>query len=248
MAILGAGCSKAYGYPLAVDMLSQLTEFSQLIGTSAPKLALHTEKTIRLFQKYGAETLDDLAALVHQKDLAARFATSEYQNVEVAKTVVSAMFLQKEKDAMAHGRRGYHEFIKEIFPSSTKGWEALQNSNWRILNFNYDRLFELAFRKRYYIDMNDTFYGPTRMNSGLRQMLPGTVEIEPNRFALLKLHGSVGFSVGNRHGEVEHHVMIPDPDSPEPIDDKRFIYNDVDAAKAERVRPSLIVFPHEKPE
>ncbi len=102
--------------------------------------------------------------------------------------------------------------MRRIFPSTNgTGWrEALKNTEYRVLTFNYDRLFELALRQHFSIDVTEAFYGPTVLNSGLYQVVPQLAEVDLTRFSLLKLHGSVGVYSHERYGDCEHLHSIPD--------------------------------------
>ena len=65
VAILEAGRSRAYGYPLANQMKDHLSEFAKRIEASASKLHKMTQNTLDLFHKLAAQgchaqTIDDL--------------------------------------------------------------------------------------------------------------------------------------------------------------------------------------------
>jgi hypothetical protein len=115
-----------------------------------------------------------------------------------------------------------------------------------VLTFNYDRLFELAFRQHFDVDMSQTFYGSTMLNSGLFLVVPERVEVDMGRFSLLKLHGSVGFYGVEDYGRCNHYHMIPDPANPVPISDDEFIFGSGHGVYSNRPKPSLTVIPHEK--
>jgi hypothetical protein len=254
VAILGAGCSCSYGYPLANQMKDHLRDFAKRIETSAPKLYKLTQDTIALFDSLAkrgspAQTLDDAAWLVHQNKIPTTPGTpqDEYNDrlVNDAKAAVSAMFLANESEALAKGLIGYRSLLRRVFPNRTHVQRALVESPWRVLTFNYDRLFELAFRQHFDVDMSETFYGPTRLNSGLRLVIPEQVEVNTGRFSLLKLHGSVGFWT-EHFGGCHHYHTIPDPTKSVPITDEEFVFANRHGIHSNRPKTSLIVFPHEK--
>lgn len=155
------------------------------------------------------------------------------------------MFLWKEPDA-TKSLVGYRNLLLTAFPEAVPYERALKLSPWRILTFNYDRLFELAFRQHFNIDMTETFYGETRLNSGLRLMVPEEVSIDLSRFSFLKLHGSVGFLAMQEYGRCRHYHNIPDPAKPVVIDDEECFFGDDYGIYSRQPKPPLIVFPHEK--
>jgi len=255
VAILGAGCSSAYGYPLANQMEDHLKDFAKRVETSAPKLHKMTQNTLDLFLKLAergchAQTIDDVAWLVHQGKIPSKQGTflDEHGDrlLNEAKAVVSAMFLEKEHEPVGKALTGYRNFLRRIFPNTTHCHRALAESPWRVLTFNYDRLFELAFRQHFDVDMSQTFYGSTMLNSGLFLVVPEQVQVDTSRFSFLKLHGSVGFYGVEEHGRFNHYHMIPDPVKAVAITDDAFVFGDHCGIYSNRPKPSLIVFPHEK--
>jgi hypothetical protein len=61
-----------------------------------------------------------------------------------------------------------------------------------VLTFNYDRLFEMAFVSRFRCDVKTScLYGESLLNSGMDYVSGGGIEVAADRFAFLKLHGSV---------------------------------------------------------
>ncbi len=178
--------------------------------------------------------------------------------VSAAKISVAALFLSLECQAIQKGLHGYRQLLIRVFGDNPKiGFpKATELSRHRILTFNYDRLFELAFRQ-YFTDFDGTeaLYCPTVLNSGLFLVDPKQIEINQNKFSFLKLHGSVGlygFPTGtnpsNKNSTVEHNHSIPDPKAPTPItDDEFFLPNDPGyGIHAGKPKPVLITFPHEK--
>jgi hypothetical protein len=255
VAILGAGCSCAYGYPLANQMKAHIIEFAKSVESSAPKLHKLARNTLGLFDELSAQgcpaqTLDDLAWLIHQGKIPVKPGTFKdehgYRLVEDAKTMVSAMFLAKESEPAVKQLAGYRSFLRRIFPNATRCGQALSDSPWRVLTFNYDRLFEIAFCQHFVVDPTQAFYGQFVLNSGLYPLAPEKVEIDTSRFSLLKLHGSVGFSSVEEYGECNHYHMTPDLLQHVPITDETFFFGTGQGIYSNRIKPSLIVFPHEK--
>ena len=209
-----------YGYPIANQMRSHISDFATRIELTAPTLHKLVCNTLELFgelaaQGSPAQTLDDLAWLVHQGKTRAKAGTFQDEHghrlVENAKAVVSAMFLARKSSPAAKTLDGYRSFMLRIFPNSTRCEQALAGSPWRVLTFNYDRQFELAFRQHFTVDPTKAFYGESLLNSGLYPLAPEKVEINTSRFSLLKLHGSVGFSSIEEYGECNHyHNGLPD--------------------------------------
>ena len=254
--ILGAGCS-LNRYPLAKDMLAHLKQFGDGLGPKASRLRKLVEQTVELFDRLRAkgaiaQTLDDLARIVHSGYLADNtVGNNRMENdrlVEDAKVAVAALFLSKEAEAIKDGLRGYRSLMNRVFASSfgTDCRIALRNTPYRVLTFNYDRLFELAFRQYFPYDGTEAFYGPTVLNSGLYQVLPQKVEVDLERFAFLKLHGSVCLYSYEKPEGCDHHHQIPELVQPTPITDKEFFLTDGYGIHCNKPKPTLIVFPHEK--
>lgn len=254
--ILGAGCS-LNRYPLAKDMLTHLKGFGNTLADDARSLRKLVNQTVDLFEQLRArgaapQTLDDLARLVHGGHLADNsIGTNQSRNkrlVNDAKLAVTALFLSKEADAISDGLAGYRSLINRIFSSAfgTNRRSALKNTPYRVLTFNYDRLFELAFRQYFPHDGTDAFYGPTVLNSGLDQVLPKQVEVDLKRFSFLKLHGSAGFYGYEHSGECRHIHQVPDLVQPTPITDEEFFLPAGHGSYPHQPKPTLTVFPHEK--
>lgn len=255
--ILGAGCSVGYGYPCAKDMVSQLKEFAATLGEGCLRLRQLVHQTIGTFDRLQAagahaQTLDDLAWLVHQGKLADRSSPAgrlhNYHLVDVAKVVVAALFLFKESEAAKTGLPAYRTLLRRILSSDcgTDFRSAANKTPYRVLTFNYDRLFELAYSQHFEVDRSQAFYGPTGLNSGLFQIVPEQVEVDRTRFSFLKLHGSVGIYGHDDGGECQHIHTVPDPANPVPLKDERFFYPDDHPLYRGKPNPPLIVFPHEK--
>jgi hypothetical protein len=254
--ILGSGCSLKR-YPLAKDMLPHLKEFGDALADDASRLRKLVAQTVNLFERLrakgtAAQTLDDLARLVHNGHLADNsIGTNQLQNnrlVEDAKVAVAALFLSREAEAMKDGLAGYRSLMNRVFSSQfgTDSRTALKNTPYRVLTFNYDRLFELAFRQYFPYDGTEAFYGPTVLNSGLFHVLPQQVEVDLNRFSFLKLHGSVGLYSYEETGGCDHIHQVPDLVQQTPITDEEFFVPAGHGIHSNKPKPTLIVFPHEK--
>jgi hypothetical protein len=238
-------------------MVSELKTFSAAIRQGCPRLHELVVSTIEVFDRLQtigspALTLDDLAWLVHQGKLGDnRDPTKEAANfrlVEVAKVAVAALFLSKESNAAKSGLAGYRALMRRVLGSEfgSNYQIAAGRTPYRVLTFNYDRLFELAYRQHFDVDLTHAFYGPTGLNSGIFTVLPKKVEVDLDRFSFLKLHGSVGIYSYDKYGDCDHRHSIPDPAQPPPINDGQFFYRENHHLHAGQPNPPLIVFPHEK--
>src|ERR1035437_4022658 len=265
--ILGAGCSLQSGYPLAKVMFPRLAEFRDLLGKEAVKLRACVTQTLDLVEKLrkkgdSVETLDTLARLLHDgradERAGGNMMVERNRLVVDAKVSVAALFLFLEREAVQKKLPGYRQLLIRVFPDIPKvGFQrAIELSRHRILTFNYDRLFELAFRQ-YFPDLEgrEDLYCSTVLNSGFSLQKPRKLEIGQNKFSFLKLHGSsacYGFSSeqfpSQKNGRVVHHLKIPDPKSPIPITDAEFFYPEdlPDRIRSGKPKPILITFPHEK--
>jgi hypothetical protein len=170
----------------------------------------------------------------------------EYRFVEEAKSAVAAMFLARESELAASSLRGYHKMLSAMFGEETRCDRALQQSRWRVLSFNYDRLFERAFMQRFELGSQQALYGPLRLNSGLNPLSPASVEIDKARFSLLKLHGSAGFAGAEEHGHCNVYGAEPELLKSTPVDDSTCFFGPRQGIYSNRIKPALIVFPHEK--
>lgn len=261
--ILGAGCSFKSGYPLANNSFPRLAEFQDSLGDGTTKLHGCVTQTLDLVEKLrkqgeSVETLDTLARLLHEGKAGGETMQQRNKLVVPAKVSVAALFLSLEREAVQKHLPGYSQLLVRVFGNNPKvGYrKAIESSRHQILTFNYDRLFELAFR-RYFPDFDDTeaLYYKTVLNSGLCLVDPKKLEIDLNKFSFLKLHGSAGFYgfseqiyPSTKNGEVEHITSILDPKNPIPITDSEFFYpkDPADLLHSEKPKPVLITFPHEK--
>jgi hypothetical protein len=264
LVILGAGCSFNSGYPVANGMFNCLQSFldKDCSVDSIVKLRTSVKRTLELveaFRKQGesVETLDTLARVIHQNGVG---TTMQERNLEVisAKSAVAALFMSLEQGAIEKGLPGYRQFLERVFGKASCGGyrSAIGRSHYRILSFNYDRLFELAFRN-FFPDFDGTvaLYCPDVLNSGLFLADSAQIKIDVDRFSFLKLHGSVGLygfsqsmNPSDRSSLVDHNHSIPDPKMPPRINDEEFFLpNDRSyGIHAGKPKPVLITFPHEK--
>lgn len=244
-------------------MFTRLAEFRSFLGTSAPKLQTLVSTTISLVEKLRAQgefvdTLDTLARLIHEGKAGGKTKLEQLPPVTAAKISVVALFLFLERKAVQKGLPGYHQLLARIFSDTPKvGFHrAIALSRHRILTFNYDRLFELAFRQ-YFPDFDGTeaLYCPAVLNSGLFLTTPEKLEIDTSKFSFLKLHGSAGLygistetNPSKKNILIEHIHDIPNPEIPPSITDAEFFYpNDPsDLTHSGKPKPVLITFPHEK--
>jgi hypothetical protein len=261
--ILGAGCSLNSGYPVANNMFPRLAEFRDSLEKEAVKLCGLVTQTLRSVDKLRDQgkslgTLDTLARLIHESEAFGETIQQRSEFVVAAKISVAALFLFLEREAVRKGLPGYRKLLMRIFPDVPKvGFRrAIELSRHRVLTFNYDRLFELAFRQ-YFPDFDGTeaLYYKTVLNSGLSLVDSGNLDIDLNKLSFLKLHGSAGlygFSSqlfpSTKTGNIRHIHSIPDPNIPTPITDAEFFYpNDpADLIHSGKPKPVLITFPHEK--
>lgn len=254
--ILGAGCSVAGGYPLAGSMRQRLHEFGESIAGTSPNVAAWSDETVQLMVKHGAETLDDLSESLltgvaqATNENSVQYWRGAYAKIQNAKAAVEAMFLSLERGALESGLQPYRTFLDEILPLSGDHPETIvQMSKARILSFNYDRLFEYAFARRFYSERQGDvlkLHGPLYLNAGLT-LQSGRPIFEKDRFALLKMHGSVGITLRPRFSswnEVEFWPRMLSPIMAESWDN---IVGRPDK-KTETIisNPALIQFPIEK--
>ncbi|MDB6067166.1 MAG: hypothetical protein JWR26_3374 [Pedosphaera sp.] len=253
--ILGAGCSVSSGYPVAAKMFEGLAQFGQGLGDDAKRLRGLVEKTLALVQQLrtngeSVETLDTLAKMLHEGKAGGGTMQERNQSVMDAKLAVSAFFLFLERVAIQKNLPGYRSLMDRVFGTNSRWYtKAIQDSSYCVLTFNYDRLFELAFRQRFSdFDGTVALYSPAALNSGLSLVMPHQAEIEPDKFCFLKLHGSIDLYGFEEYGRPELIHGIPDPAHPQPITDQEFFVPnelgyDIHAGKG---KPALIAFPNEK--
>ena len=213
--ILGAGCSVEAGYPIAAGMRDKLEEFGRTITIDSPVVSEWCTSTAGLMRECNAQTLDELTEGLINRTIQRPNSNGVQGHSEFvfpvirkAKAAISAYFFSLEPKAKIQGLQPYKDFIDEILPI-TEGNTVLSKSNKRVLSFNYDRLFEMSFANRFLrYDEQDMFTlcGPNYLNSGFT-VQNGRMQIQPDRFTFLKMHGSVGHIarplLGNGGAEVE---------------------------------------------
>lgn len=238
-------------------MVSELKNYADTIENECPRLHTLVVSTVETFERLHAlgapaQTLDDLAWLVHQGKLGDNRdpakESANFRLVEVAKVAVAGLFLSKEGEASKSGLAGYRTLMRRVLGPQFGGYYQLaaRKSPYRVLTFNYDRLFELAYRQHFDVDLSQAFYGPTGLNSGIFTVMPEQIEVDLERFSFLKLHGSVGVYSYDRHGHCDHRHSIPDPALPPMMKDDLFFYPKDHHLRPGQPNPPLIVFPHEK--
>lgn len=244
-------------------MFSCLAEFQDSLGKDAARLqgmVTQTLKIVKQLRKKGesVDTLDTLARLIHQGKAGGETMTKRSPLVVAAKVSVAALFLFLERKAVQKRLPGYRRLLGRVFPDKPKvgSRRAIELSRHRILTFNYDRLFELAFRQYFPgFDSTEALYSPAVLNSGLSLAVPETIEIDRSKFSFLKLHGSAGFygastetDPTNKDTRIEHEYIVPDLRAPTAITDAEFFYpkDSSDPIHAGEPKPVLITFPHEK--
>ena len=213
---MGAGCSAAYGYPLGQKLGEELKSFAAKVPDgSSIKVAVN--EAIDLTATFPhADTLDKLVKLSNERFKAFRSARGPVwekadtdqeslmrDQVLSAKIATAALFLDKEQGARKTMLEGYKNYLlPSIFGRGSSCQSAVNDSDCSVLTFNYDRLFEIAFLD-YFKDSEDCsrieqfpLYGKSILNSGFYPTLDWRlkrIDVEPDRFCFLKLHGSAGW-------------------------------------------------------
>jgi len=260
--ILGAGCSAGAppggtGFPLACEFTPKLADFGQTLQTDRDcrKLKACIDSTVKLLNEESVQTLDGLAARLaaEARDFSNGLTTQQRQTrrrqIADAKVATAALFMYLEQDAKKTGLYRYHNFLDELFGNSTSWALASRSCRCSVLTFNYDRLFEMAFISRFRPDAGQyPLYGKSLLNSGLDYVNGSGIDVDPARFAFLKLHGSVGLRARNEDGEPLHYTGYDGlPGDGSLINDERFFAHANNPNPYERDPEPLIVFPHEKP-
>jgi hypothetical protein len=255
--ILGAGCSAGH-YPLAKDFFHSLRDYEARLHErpNCARLCAAVATTAALLHKYQTPTIDRLALrlddeLAEQKKhvhwseglRSAQLEREADEKILTAKVATVAIFLEREEPAKRSGLPAYQEFLNLIFQNN-RSPDVLKSSPVRVLTFNYDRLFELAFMDYFRLDPTADHYGPHLLNSGLDFLARRAVTAAPDKFAFLKLHGTAATWVDHRDGEPRYgHTGLH---GPIPTIDDKFLWPQGSAATAIRAPEPLIVFPHEK--
>lgn len=262
--ILGAGCSADCGYPLGVGFATELEKFLCEIPDKCPVIKQTVDKTLKLLVGLPEiQTLDQLAkhledemvawrrkqggTIHNENEFFERLALVQKQ-IRDAKIATSALFCGKE--AMAHKMPAFQRYkllVAQIFGGYP--WQdAVKEADCHVLTFNYDRLFEMAFLECFRdFDSGNTFvYGKDVLNSGfnLSGVEYSAVNLAPDRFCFLKLHGSSSWwgQLKDNQGARRYHFPLPlKPVSLEEIENS--IPKERDTVYGWE---SLIAFPHER--
>ena len=280
--ILGAGCSIAYGYPLASGFIDGLRKFLDYIAARADAGDVKScvERTLRLIEscrahyREGSEitTLDRLTKWIEEQYKVQcigafpreteetewpfsgqRVRTSNdfdlvaHKQVLDAKLATSAWFLHLEDEAFTKSLEGYARLLQNIF-GTRADLVTMGATDARVLTFNYDRLFEVAFLK-FFSDgeaRHRYLYSTSVLNSGYEEKPSEKLEIETGQFCFLKLHGSVGWRVSNAPGiresdDCRRYECCAPVRGAIPVTDSGFI----EPFGRNRFEP-LLIFPHEK--
>lgn len=256
--VLGAGCSRDCGYPLASEIPQQLREFAAALdSTRAPRLIRCVNDTLALMsrtvdtfdtlvQKIDAGHYDDTDAFIGEEMIRKHQLRS--QRVQAAKLAISALFHFKEAAAFDTGLKRYRDFLGDLFPVAGSEWNGMDAHTCCVLTFNYDRVFEIAFQDRFNVDLQQWgLYGGRVLNAGLDMWYNRRVEFTENRFSFLKLHGSIGMWADDDHGDTRHHYLLPEAGHNFTPTDDYYFAESADGPKPMRLKAQpLLVFPHER--
>jgi hypothetical protein len=203
----------------------------------------------------GVATLDDLAARIEggRCDGASTPTTRKFQQrvelIRNAKIATESLFLSLEPAARQTGIMGYQDLINKILPGTDDWRVKLKKTKCRVLTFNYDRLFEMAFLNLYGVNTGtDPLYGLTVLNSGMAALEHSLTDFAPDRFCFLKLHGSIGsWWAQYWYGTPEflHDCHGPAPGQTSTVSDE-FFSPFFTPPRGTIIPESLIVFPTEK--
>ena len=258
--ILGAGCSANYGYPLAKDFREALREYGGALEQrpNCERLTQCVTKTIRLMEKYQSPTIDRLVRQIdddlerERRTLGgtvtqARIQSEKMEDEQIldAKRATTAFLLEREVNARKTGLQGYRDFLDIIFGGS-RDPSVLASTTSRVLSFNYDRLFEIAFAGYFRLDHTAECYRQFWLNSSLDLLCRQAVDLDRNRFSFLKLHGTAGIFVAREIGS-SRYAGLALHDSSRTIADNLFWPPNPTASsrQGESAEP-LIAFPFEK--
>lgn len=262
--ILGAGCSagnppQAPGYPLAKQFRQELQTFAnELVGRlNCTKLHQAVTNTTAALQQYDCETIDELVRLLVTKAHGSHAQCTPEEThiadrtVQSSKIATSAYLLSRETTAAGACGNRYRAFLQKLFRNESSWDKAAATSTDSVLSFNYDRLFERAWRDYFQIGVSPHPHAKAGLNSGLLTPLTQNHSVDPERFSFLKLHGCCGTCV-DPHWKPEspetssiRGTAFSDP--PRELTDSEF-FPETEQLKSGKygVEP-LIVFPVEKP-
>lgn len=253
--ILGAGCSVKYGYPLAAGFIPELESFSRSLAADAQTMKRCVDETVALMRQEKVQTIDDLTFRIHNRALDATNQPSmranrlRNQRILNAKIATAALFLHLEQSANAQSLDGYQRLILKLFPGTGDWRHRFRNTSYRLLTFNYDRLFELALLRMFRIEPHEgQLYGEEILNSGLNNNMGRGMGFAHDRFCFLKLHGSTGMRIREEEDGPNYYLYLDGsrPGEVVNINDERFFENSPNSNPYERNPEPLIVFPFEK--
>ncbi len=196
-AILGAGASLSAGYPLAkgvVAAIERLAERLQGRGDSA-ELQQWCGETQALMTTHGCSSIDELAFVLRNEDRG--------QAVLRAKAVMTALFLDLESEAgLTDYRRAVRGMIDLTDLALPENGQMRVPSSAFCISYNYDRCLEAAIYREVLAAGRTPSkgYGTGQLevrvqrliNSGCNTMKEQFETIDTSRFALLKMHGTIG--------------------------------------------------------
>ena len=266
--ILGAGCSARYGYPLGLNLVEELRRFlGRRISDGGPTILNAVSKLVALAARFSqADTLDKLVNLFEERFKAFRGdeggvgwtnadtkrETLTDEQILNAKIATAALFLDKEEEARSKTLKGYKEYLLPSIFGQDQDWQcSVNNSDCCVFTFNYDRLFEIAFLDYFpgFDPQRCPLYGNWVLNSGFDPTLAfglKRLDIKPDRFCFLKLHGSAGWwarKCASPSNEKWRDYCPASPDTPTDLPQlENWLAQDNGIYRWE----PLIAFPHEK--
>jgi hypothetical protein len=228
--ILGAGCSVIsdrqglnHGYPLAKDFLGDLKEYGGVLKERAKcdRLRQIVADTIAVMEKYQTPTIDRLVRRIAEEP--GKIGTQSWiydhplnqpwkdktvwadEQVLNAKIVTMAMFLEREEKVRETALCSYRDLLSKIFDGN-RDLNSLATTSSRILSYNYDRLFEIAFADYFNFgrDRDVNCYGREFLNSGWDSSSKDDEKFASDRFCFLKMHGSATVWIYTRYGNPQY--------------------------------------------
>ncbi|MFN0067050.1 MAG: hypothetical protein ACKVYV_05375, partial [Limisphaerales bacterium] len=230
MFILGAGCSADCGYPLAKGFVSELEKFAQGLADKPECQGIRRkcQTTISRLRERGLETLDELAANLDVEASKPYLTPGQHfsplRQIDDERSITEVLF--RSLEAQAKNKLGsYRRFLTEMLGPQRQWSCGLESSNYRVLTFNYDRMFELAFLCE---SGWNTGLGPLYLQDGLNAGIDYSGQSSPSfaqdRFAFLKLHGSVGVWSELQNNSPRFRVTpVPSKDQPLVLSDEAFV-------------------------
>lgn len=195
--IFGAGASFSAGYPLAKAVIPAITEFIPRLEQlrSCQNLRAWCLATLKLMTQHNCETVDELAFVLRE--------SGGGQAVLQAKAVISALFFDLESRAdLANYRRAVRAMIDFTQLSLPLDGRITVPSRGFCITYNYDRCLERAIYDEVLAAGRSPSHGYTTgdvevrvkrlLNSGLNTMRERLEPIDTSRFAVLKMHGTIG--------------------------------------------------------